>query len=161
MQLYVGSRKGDPPASQVKTRQQVTGYSPSFTNSLLISEATARNMVPQLHDALVMCRSDHITDKQTAPQFLQNTKCFYTSLVSMAGLLYHLQGSAPLLGWSTPLPVTSLRGLYHGWHAICVSCDVQLPKPEPMQHPPLPLDPSVTLEVGGGEVSCNSQSIIC
>ncbi|KAL3160470.1 hypothetical protein ABBQ32_010787 [Trebouxia sp. C0010 RCD-2024] len=28
----------------------------------------------------------------------------------------------------------------------------QLPKPEPMQHPPLPVDPSVTLEVGGGEV---------
>ena len=31
--------------------------------------------------------------------------------------------------------------------------DMQLSKPEPLQHPPVPLDTSVTLEVGGGEVS--------
>ena len=30
---------------------------------------------------------------------------------------------------------------------------MQLQKPEPLQHPPLPVDASVTLEVGGGEVS--------
>lgn len=36
---------------------------------------------------------------------------------------------------------------------IEVLCGMQLPKPEPLQHPPLPLDTSVSLEVGGGEVS--------
>lgn len=30
---------------------------------------------------------------------------------------------------------------------------MQLQKPEPLQHPPLPVDALVTLEVGGGEVS--------
>lgn len=160
MQLYVGSRKGDPPASQVKTHQQVTGYSPSLTITGLISEAAARNMVPQLQYACMMCCHDHVTDKDTAPKLLQSTKCFYTNLMSTAGLLSQ-QASASLLGWSTLYPSPFLEACTVGWHAICVSCDVQLPKPEPMQHPPLPVDPSVTLEVGGGEVSCNSQSFIC
>lgn len=44
---------------------------------------------------------------------------------------------------------------------------LQLSKPEPLQHPPLPVDTFVSLEVGGGEVTlvlaathCNEQPVL-
>ena len=49
-----------------------------------------------------------------------------------------------------PLPPP---GQVHPWQITPVIRDMQLPKSEPLQHPPLPLDTSVSLEVGGGEVS--------
>ncbi len=40
----------------------------------------------------------------------------------------------------------------HCFHSkTCVV--LQLSKPEPLQHPPLPIDTFVSLEVGGGEVT--------